>query len=198
MITVKTLPILLTVALGFSAAAQDNLKRHSVGVQGSLASAEYKNSTSDGRGVAQIYFHYDYAFDRTFSLELGVNAARENDDWNCERDDDDKWSCKEKDLSLFDIDADKLEYSNLVVAGKAQYQLNQRNSLYGKLGAQFYDYEIKQRSTLLADDSGLGIYAEAGWQYRWDNGIGIDAGLKLMKMGELRVAGTTLGVSYAF
>ena len=194
----KTLPLLLTVALSVNAAAQENLKRHSVGVQGSIAKAEFKNSGSGGNDVAQIYFHYNYALDQMFSLELGLNAAQEYDDWQCDRDDDDKWLCKEKDLSLFDLDADKLEVNNVVLAGKAQYQLSQRNSLYGKLGVQFYDYKIKQRSTVLVDESGVGLYAEAGWQYRWDNGIGIDAGLKLIKMGDLSIAGTTLGISYAF
>jgi len=194
----KTLPILLTVAFSVNAAAQDNLKHHSFGVQGSLGTAEFKNSGSADNDIAQVYFHYNYAFDDIFSLELGVNSAQQYDDWKCERDDADKWSCKEKDLSLFDLNADKVEVRNLIIAGKAQYQLSQRNSLYGKLGAQFYDYKIKRRSTVLADDSGVGLYAEAGWQYRWDNGLGGDAGLKVMKMGELKVAGSTLGISYAF
>lgn len=194
----KTLPLILTVALSFNAAAQDNIKRHSVGVQASVANVEFKNSTNDGNGVAQMYLHYNYAFNHIFSLEAGLNAGQENDDWKCEQDDDDKWSCKEKNLSLFDMNADKVEYSNIVIAAKAQYKLSQRNSLYGKLGAQYYDYEIKQRSTVLADDTGVGLYVEAGWQYRWDSGIGMDAGLKIMKMGDLKVAGTTLGISYAF
>jgi len=194
----KTLPLLLTAVLSFSAAAQDNFKRHSIGVQGSVANAEYKNSDHDGNGIAQVYFHYNYAFDPIFSLEVGLNTGRQNDDWQCQRDNNDKWLCKEEDLSLFDLNADKVEFNNLVLAGKAQYQLTQRNSLYGKLGAQFFDYKIKQRSSVLVDDSGIGLYAEAGWQYRWDNGIGMDVGLKLITMDDLKVAGTTLGISYAF
>lgn len=198
MTKLNKLTLLLTAVFSVNVAAQDDLKRHSVGVQASVAGVEYKNSDSDGNGVTQLYFHYNYALNRIFSLEAGVNVGRENDNWKCQRDDDDKWSCRDKDLSLFELNGDKIVLKNLVLAGKAQYSLSQRNSVYGKLGAQLYDYKIKQRSRVLVDESGVGLYAEAGWQYRWDSGIGMGVGLKLMKMGDLSTAGTTLGINYAF
>ncbi len=70
--------------------------------------------------------------------------------------------------------------------------------VYSKLGVQFYDYEISQGSNVLADDSGVGLYLEAGWLYRLDNGFGLEAGIKLTTMGDLTVAGTSVGIDYAF
>jgi len=194
---VKSIPFLLSIATGFNVAA-DELARHSVGVQGALGNAELSQSTNDSNHIAQLYFHYNYALDPVFSLEIGVNGGQQRDDWHCDQDDNDKWTCGETDLSLFDLNADKVEFENLVFAGKAQYELSQRNSLYVKLGIQFYDYKIKRGSSVLIDEAGSGIYAAAGWQYRWDSGIGMDVGLSLMKMGDLRATGTTIGINYAF
>lgn len=197
---VKIGSLLLTIAVSASAVAkQDNtFERHTVGMQGSVAGAKYKGSSQDGKGIAQIYAHYNYAFNQMLSLEVGVNKAKEMDNWRCEKDDDDHWSCNEKDVSLFDLDADKLQYTNFIVAVKAQYQLSQRNAFYGKLGAQYYDYKIKRSSTVLTEDDGIGLFAEAGWQYRWDNGIGMNAGLQGIKMDDLGVSGLTVGINYSF
>jgi hypothetical protein len=42
------------------------------------------------------------------------------------------------------------------------------------------------------------LFAEAGWQYRWDFGFGLDTGLRYIDMGDLSVLAFTAGVSYQF
>jgi hypothetical protein len=133
-----------------------------------------------------------------FSVELGFNTAADVDDWKCSDTNKDKFTCAKTNQKLFGFNADNLEYSNFVVAAKGQYSLTERNSLYGKVGAQFYDYELSNNKKILKSDDGVGLFLEAGWQYQWDNGLAINAGLQSMKMGDFKVAGTTLGLSYQF
>ena len=96
------------------------------------------------------------------------------------------------------MDADKLEYSNLVIAAKGNYALSQRNSLYGKLGVQFYDYEISKSKSILVEEDGVGLFLEAGWGYQWDNGLAVNVGIQSIDMGDLDTAGATIGMRYHF
>jgi hypothetical protein len=84
------------------------------------------------------------------------------------------------------------------VAAKGQYTLTKRNRLYGKIGAQFYEYEISQQGSKIVAEDGIGLFIETGWQYRWDNGIGMNVGLQSIDMGDLDVAGETVGKQYHF
>ena len=70
--------------------------------------------------------------------------------------------------------------------------------MFAKLGGQFYDYEINYRDNTDTDESGFGLFAEAGWQYRWDFGLGLNAGLQFIDMGNLDTTTFTAGVSYQF
>ena len=63
-------------------AMANTVKTHSFGAQLSGGSAQYKNSEQDGGGVAQLYLHYNYAFNEMFSLEVGLNGAQDADDWD--------------------------------------------------------------------------------------------------------------------
>lgn len=201
MTKLKTLSISLVAilgTLGVSSMAQAATKGpHSIGVQLAGGGAEYKNSKQDGDGAGSIYFHYNYNFSDMLALEVGLNSGGDAEVWKC-KDTKDKLVCDKQTNKLFNLAADDFKYGNLVVAAKGQYALTERNSLYGKLGANFYDYEINNGKNKLASDDGIGLFAEAGWQYQWDNGVAVKAGYQLMNMGDLKVSGTTLGVSYQF
>lgn len=171
---------------------------HSVGVQLSGAAAKYKGSTQDGDGVGQIYFHYNYSFNNMFSIEAGINSGADADDWKCTDTKKDKYTCAKNDKKLFGLGADELEYTNYIIAAKGQYALTKRNSVYGKVGAQFYDYEISNSDKILQSDDGMGLFLEAGWQYQWDNGLKMNAGVQSIKMDDLKVAGSTIGLAYNF
>lgn len=188
--------ILLTVPT--TAFAKDN-SQHSVGLTLSGGAAEYKSSSKDGDGIAELYAHYNYAFSPQVSLELGVASAVDIDDWKCkEQKDQDKWVCSKQEQSLFGTGADKLTYTNAVAAIKGYLPLTDRQGIYAKLGAQYYDYELKRGAHRFDSESGIGALASAGWQYRWNTGLGLDVGLTYKKMAALKVLNTGVGISYSF
>lgn len=190
--------VMLSTLLLAETAIANTVKTHSFGAQLSGGSAQYKNSEQDGGGVAQLYLHYNYAFNEMFSLEVGLNGAQDADDWDCSDKKEDKFTCSKNEKKLFGMDADKLEYSNLVIAAKGNYALSQRNSLYGKLGVQFYDYEISKSKSILVEEDGVGLFLEAGWGYQWDNGLAVNVGIQSIDMGDLDTAGATIGMRYHF
>lgn len=172
--------------------------KHSFGLSLSTGSAEYKGSSADGDGVAHLYGHYNHRLNNNFSLEVGVAAGADMDDWDCEEIFDDEWECRSDNDPIFGLAADELYYGNLVFAAKGEIQLSAKNSLYAKVGGQFYDYQFERNNDKLESDDGFGAFLEAGWQFRWNSGWGINAGLQYMDMGDLDVTSMNLGASYAF
>ncbi|MET1256571.1 outer membrane beta-barrel protein [Aliikangiella maris] len=194
----------ISTLIAFNLQAADNnqpdtsVKKHTFGIQLGSGSAKYKGSSDDGDGIGQSYLYYNYQLDNMFSVEAGFNGGTDVDDWECEQDNDDRWTCRSDNRQFFDIAANKLSYDGVTLAAKADFNLTQRNSLYAKLGGQFYDYEFKRSSTKLDNDSGFGLYFEAGWQYRWDSGWGINAAYAKRDMGKLDTSTFTTGLSYSF
>jgi hypothetical protein len=170
-------------------------KKHTFGAQWSLGSADYERSHFSDDGVIQLYGYYNYAINKQVAIEVGINSGSDWG-WDCDNDyDNDDWDC---DTGWFDWDDDDIEYTNFVIAAKGSIPLSKRNSLFAKLGGQFYDYEINYRDNTDTDESGFGLFAEAGWQYRWDFGLGLNAGLQFIDMGNLDTSTFTAGVSYQF
>ena len=200
---IKKLPLslllVLTSTLSVGSIAGTLAKPHSFGVNIASGGIEFNNSDYDGDGVAQIYGFYNYAFTDQLSLEVGLNIGADVDDWDCYEDRDDDWHCStNKDSSLFGLNVDEVEYTNLVTAIKGVIPLSQRNSLYGKVGAQFYDYELSRHNRAVFEDNGVGLYLAAGWQYEWDMGIGMNVGLEKYDMGNLESTVLSVGINYHF
>jgi len=81
---------------------------------------------------------------------------------------------------------------------KTDLSLSKRNRLYAKVGAAFYDYRIDLDNTRIADDNGTGLFVEAGWEYRWDNGLRLNTSLQYQGAGDLDIDTFNVGISYAF
>ncbi|MBD1582566.1 outer membrane beta-barrel protein [Pseudoalteromonas sp. S16_S37] len=190
--------LVLLNTVSFTSLAEQQDETHRLGAQLQGGSAEYKNSSQDGDGVGSVYLYYNYQFDSTWALELGVNRAREADDWDCKDITKNKFICNRNDALLFNLDANKLDYNNFVVAAKGQYQVTDNSYFYGKLGAQRYDYEIAKNSKVVAQNDGVGLFAEAGWQYDWSNGFAFNVGWQYMDMGDLDTSSLAIGGSYRF
>ncbi|TMO65006.1 porin family protein [Pseudoalteromonas aurantia] len=188
----------LVGTLTFTSQAAQNDEQHRVGAQLSGGSASYQNSKQDGDGVGQLYAYYNYQFNAVWAFEAGISTGSESDDWKCKEITNNKFTCDRQDELLFDLKANKLDYSNFITAAKGQYQLTENNHIYAKLGAQFYEYEIAQSSKILVDEDGVGIFAEAGWQYDWDNGVAVNLAWQYMDMGDLEVNTLGVGLSYRF
>ncbi|WP_394228115.1 outer membrane beta-barrel protein [Pseudoalteromonas spongiae] len=175
---------------------QAELKKHTFG--GKIATGSVELYDLPDEDYTNVYSYYNYKFDQNFSLEIGLNFGMDASDWECD-DFDDGFTCRDRNDSMFNIiGADELEVTNFVIAGKAQLPLSQRNSLYAKVGANFYDYEISRNDRTFIDDSGTGVYLEGGWQYVWDFGLGMDAGVQYFDMGDLDSVSFAIGVSYQF
>lgn len=186
-----------TFSIGSIAGALD--KPHSFGAQIGSGSLEFNNSSYDGDGVAHVYGFYNYAYTEHLSLEVGLNIGADVDNFECYEAGHDDWHCSiNNDDSLFDLGVDEVEYSNVVAAIKGIIPLSKRNSLYGKVGAQFYDYELSRHNRILFDDSGVGLYLAAGWQYQWDMGLGMNVGFEKYDMRDLESNVLSIGMSYSF
>ncbi|KAF7775170.1 hypothetical protein PCIT_a1296 [Pseudoalteromonas citrea] len=196
--TLSVISLSLLSILTFSSQAAQNDEQHRVGIQLSGGSASYKSSNQDGDGVGQLYTYYNYQFDSTWAFEAGINVGSEADDWKCKEINDRKFTCDRNDNLLFNLNANKLDYSNFVTAAKGQYQLTENNYVYAKLGAQFYEYEIANATKTLIDEDGMGLFAEAGWQYDWDNGIAVNVAYQYIDMGDLDINTLGVGISYRF
>jgi len=182
-----------------SAAAYSAEKNHTFGLVTGFASGDYKNSSKDGDGFVQAYLYYNYQVIDNLSVEVAYTGAQELNDWDCNEDEDDVWTCRfDDDEPIFNLHANDFDLDGIVVAVKGDIDLSLRNSLYGKIGAQFYEYEFSRNDRFLEGDNGTGLFLEAGWQYRWDLGIGMNAGLRYQDMGDLTFISSNVGISYSF
>jgi hypothetical protein len=198
--TLATLLLILSAStFSMNAFANTDLEsRHTVGLQNGGGGIEYKGKDTDGEGVGLSYLYYNYQFSPSYYLEVGLVGAADIDDWECKEKLVNSWDCFSDYDNNFDLQADNFEYGAVVLALKTDLSLSKRNRLYAKVGAAFYDYKIDLDHTRIADESGTGLFLEAGWEYRWDNGFGLNASLQYQGAGDLDIDTFNVGISYAF
>jgi opacity protein-like surface antigen len=195
--TTQITPLLLALAVSYSAQAEIS-SPHSIGLTISGGGIDYKGKDTDGVGVAQSYLYYNYQFSPHYYLEVGVTNSEDFDDWECDSTGESSWDCRSDHNNSFALDADNYSQDGLIIAAKTDLALSKRNSLYAKVGAEFYQYDLSLAQNKFADESGVGLFVEAGWEYRWDNSIGINAGVWHHDLGDLESTSINLGLSYAF
>ena len=171
---------------------------HSVGLNIGGGGIEYKGKNTDGEGIGVSYLYYNYQFSPSYYLEVGIAGAEDINDWQCTGNGEDNWDCLSDYDNKFDLQADNFKYNAVIVALKTDLFLSKRNRLYAKVGAAFYDFRIDLDHTHVADESGTGLFVEAGWEYRWDNGFGLNTSLQHQGVGDLDIDTFNIGISYAF
>ncbi len=171
---------------------------HTVGLNSGGGGIEYKGKGTDGEGVGVSYLYYNYQFAPSYYLEVGIAGAEDINDWKCTEKSDNNWDCLSDYDNKFDLQADHFEYNAVIVALKTDLSLSKRNRLYAKVGAAFYDYRIDIDNTRIDDENGTGLFLEAGWEYRWDNGFGLNTSLQHQDAGDLDIDTFNIGISYAF
>lgn len=183
-------------ALTLSTASYAAEPTHSFGLQLGGGELEYNGEKADS--FASSYLFYNYKFAPFYSLEVGLLGGSDTD-WDCKQISGELecFSDGDKD-ELHQLKADEFNLSALVVAIKTDLSLSKRNKLYTKLGLSYYGYEIELHSQSIADESGVGYLLEAGWEYRWDQGVGMNVGLQSHKMSDLKSNGLNIGVNFAF
>jgi len=169
---------------------------HSIGMN--LGGGGIEHQEQEAESFASSYLFYNYQFSALYSLEVGLLSGVDAD-WDC-REVSGEWECysDENKDGLFELEADSLELGALVLALKGDMPLSKRNKLYGKVGLSLYNYELELHSQTITDEDGVGFMLEAGWEYRWDLGIGMNVGLQHHKMDELKFNTLNIGVSYSF
>ncbi len=188
------------IALSVSAAvnAEQIKTRHTVGLQAGGGGLEYKGKDTDNQGVGTSYLYYNYQFMPGFYLEAGLMGAEDVEDWDCEQKSGGGLECFNDDSDDFELIADDFDFSSVIVALKGEVHASKRNTFYGKLGAEFYDYQFDLKREKIVDKDGTGLFIEAGWQYRWDTGIGLNLAYQVHNLGDLDINTFNIGVSYAF
>ncbi len=179
--------------------ADDSLESpHTVGLQSGGGGIEYKGKDTDGEGVGLSYLYYNYQFSPNYYVEVGLIGAEDVQDWECKEKGESNWDCFSDYDNKFELQADNFEYGAVVVALKTDLSLSKRNRLYAKVGVAFYDYQIDLDHTRVANEDGSGLFAEAGWEYRWDNGVGFNTSLQYQDADDLEINTFNIGISYAF
>lgn len=194
--------LLLTLSAGtfsINAFADPDLESpHTVGLQVGGGSIEYKGKDTDDEGIGLSYLYYNYQFSPNYYFEVALVGAEDIEDWDCKKNANSIWECASDDDNKFGLQADNFEYEAIVLAFKTDLSLSKRNRLYAKVGVAFYDYQIDLNHTSIADEDGTGLFVEAGWEYRWDNGIGLNSSLQFQDAGDLDMDTFNIGISYAF
>jgi len=171
---------------------------HSVGLQVGGGGIEFKGKDTDGEGVGLSYLYYNYQFAPSYYFEVAFVDAEDINDWKCNEKAENDWDCFSDYDNTFQLKADNFEYSAVVFALKTDLSLSKRNRLFAKVGAAFYDYQIDLDHTRVTDKDGTGLFLEAGWEYKWDNGFGLNASLQYQDAGDLDLDTFNVGISYNF
>lgn len=171
---------------------------HSVGYQSGAGTLSYKGKDSSNNTIAQSYLYYNYEFSDNFYVEAGLTGAVDLDKWECDRNAQNQWECLNEDKKMLNVEADEFSYNAVVIALKADYDLTKHNTLYGKVGAAFYNYELELDNAVIDDKSGTGLLVEAGWEYRWDNNIGMNVGYQYQDASDVELSTLNIGISYKF
>jgi predicted porin len=101
---------------------------------------------------------------------------------------------------LVDIFTDsKIDYSALLISAAVNYPLSKRNSLYVKVNALKYDYDIIDDDAVVYNQDGNDFSFSVGWMFEFHNGLSIKAGYEKLNLGEhITIKGFNTGISYRF
>ncbi|QFU23988.1 porin family protein [Shewanella eurypsychrophilus] len=98
-------------------------------------------------------------------------------------------------------DVKSLSYRGVRTSAYGKLPLSASNSLYAKAGAthQWIDYDITQdKDRLGVSETDSGFYGAIGWEFRFNNGLGLNAEYQYVPMSNLTLKSYNVGVNYAF
>jgi hypothetical protein len=198
--TVLSLIVASSLSLSVTAEELPQAGTYNAGLQVSSGNIDHKSFGNDKDGVAQVMLYVDYYFKPGWAIEVGLNKGSNVQDWVCENSDDvDDDYCLSDDESNPDSFKSDLDYSNFVVAVRFDTALTEHNFIYGKLGAQYFDYEMtNNNNNVFEEDSGTGIYSELGWKYQWSNNVSLNVGYQHIAMSKLTTSSLAVGIGYRF
>lgn len=172
---------------------------YNAGLQVSSGNIDHDNFGGDKDGIAQLLLYVDYYFASGWAIEFGLNKGSNVQDWICENGDINEGYCVSDDESMPDSFKSDLDYSNVIIAIRFDTALTDHNFIYGKLGGQYFDYEMtNSNNKVFEEESATGIYSELGWKYQWSNNVSVNVGYQYIAMSSLSTSSIAVGVGYRF
>jgi len=137
------------------------------------------NSTgkkSEGYGFGRLF--YGYSFNDTFSIEGGFLTGSSSDE-------EDKSNTK-----------DDIEIDIFFIQSKSNYRINEDHALYFKIGADLYNYEIKDNNNMITKEDGLGYSYAFGWKYAIFNHLSTSVDLENSDFGDMDAGAINFSIMY--
>ncbi|GGI83333.1 membrane protein [Shewanella hanedai] len=99
-------------------------------------------------------------------------------------------------------DVKGLSYRGLRTAAYAKLPLSASNSLYAKAGTAYqwidYDVVLQDKERVSVSETDNGFYGAIGWEFRFRNGLALNAEYQHVPMRNLTLKSYNFGINYPF
>jgi len=178
--------IVLSFFINTIALAEENL--HSIGVEYSYSRINNGSDekVSDLNDLITSHYASSYEYKVADYFSVGLSYLKGD-------------SSNAKGI-IIDIFTDsKIDYRAFMISAAINYPISEQNSLYLKVNAHQYDYDIVDDRAVVYNKSGNDFSYSFGWQYQFKNGLGIKAGYEILNLGEhIDIKGFNTGINYRF
>ncbi len=155
--------------------------KHIVGVNIGIgrASTDISSEISDSENVGGLF--YGYQFNSTWTLNTGVIVGDSLCIFTCSNNND-----------------RTLDFNSYFLSVKSSYSLNNRWSVFGKLGVNHYNYEFSGDDRVSLTENGFGSLLATGFDFRARSGFGIGLEVLFLDMGNVSQESFGVNFSYMF
>ncbi len=161
---------------------------HKVGLEYSYSDIDNSSAeeTSDLNDLFTSHYSYSYEYKIAEHISIGLGYL--------------KGDSSDAEVIIIDLFTDsKIDYSAFMISAVVNFPLSARNSLYLKVNALQYDYDIIDDNAVMYNEDGSDLGFSFGWMYEFDNGIGMKAGYEVLNLGNnIDIRGFNTGISYRF
>jgi hypothetical protein len=166
--------------------ANDN--NHSVGLVYSYSTIDNESSESTSELNDLVTSHFSYSYQYNFSEYISVGLGQLDGD------------SSKADGGIVDVFTDsKIDYSSKFISVVASYPLTNKSSVYFKVNALRYDYDIIDDNESVYQEDGNDFSYTLGCKYILGNGFGFEAGYEILNLGDrVDISGFNVGISYNF
>ncbi|PKG80625.1 hypothetical protein CXF85_21095 [Colwellia sp. 75C3] len=158
-----------------------NGKNHIFGIDLGLGSIDPENFEEELDTESIVRLTYGYQYNSTWSINTGLIFG--NGTELC------IVTCPE---------LRTLSYTSYILNIKGSHPLNNRWSVFGKLGVNYYDLELSGANQANVTDNGIGPLIATGFDFRAYNGFGLGIELSLQDMAVITSTGVSFNFSYMF
>ena len=161
---------------------------HEVGLEYSYANIN-KGSTEDTSDLNDVFTsHYSFSYQYKVAEHLSIGLGYLNGD-----------SSNAEGIIIDFFTDSKIDYSVILISAEVDLPISERSSLYLKVNALKYDYDIIDDNEVVYNQGGSDFSYAFGWMYEFDNGFGIKAGFETLNLGKnIDIKGVNTGISYRF